>query len=77
MLTDMHAEHIVNAKQIKCRVQVLVDAKNTEFFLVVCNGTNIYVNHFWVDIWNFLEMKKIRMNIFHFPMWQACNQSEN
>ena len=62
--SDIHAKHIV-------------DSKHTEYCLVVCNGTKKYVNHSWANVLNFLEMKKIRLNIFHFPMWQACNQLEN
>ena len=77
MPTDMHVEHTVDAEKIKCQVPVLVDAKHTEYCLVVCNGTNNYVNHFWDDIWNILEMKNIRMNIFQFSMRLACNQLEN
>ena len=68
MPSDMHAEHIVDAEKIKCRVPVLVDVEHTEYCLVFCNGTNNYVNHFWADIWNFLESKKIRTNTFQFPM---------
>ena len=45
--------------------------------LVVCNGTNNYVNHFWANIWKFLENEEIRMNAFQFPMWLACSQLEN
>ena len=46
------------------------------YWLVVCNGTNTYVNLFWADIWKFLEIEEIRMNVFQFPMWLACNQSK-
>ena len=46
------------------------------YCLVVCNGTNNYVNHFWADIWKVLEIEKIRVNEFQFPMWPACNQSK-
>ena len=77
MSSDTHVEHTVDAKQIKCQVIVLVDAEHTVYCLVVCNGTNNYVNHFWADIWKVLEMEGIRMNIFQFPMWPACNQLEN
>ena len=45
------------------------------YYLVVCNGTNNYVNHFWANIWKFLENVEIRMNSFQFPMCQhATNQ---
>ena len=60
MPSDMHAEHTVDAEQIKSQVPVLVDTEHTKYCLVVCNGTNNYVNHFWADIWNILETKKIR-----------------
>ena len=75
MPSDIHVEHIVDVKQTKCQVTVLVDVKHTVYCLVVCNGTNNYVNYFWVDIWKFLEIEEIRMNLFQFPMWPACNQS--
>ena len=77
MLSDTHVKRTVDAKEIKCRVIVLVDAEHTVYYLVVCNGTNNYVNHFWADIWNILEIEKIRMNVFEFLMWKACNQSKN
>ena len=76
MSSDIHAKHIVDAKQTKCRVIVLVDVEHNVYCLVVCNGTNNYVNHFWADIWKLLEDEEIRMNVFQFPMWLACNQSE-
>ena len=76
MLSDMHVKHIVDAKQTKCRVPVLVDVKHIEFFQVVCNGTNNYVNHFWAEIWKDLEKGEIKMNAFQFPIWLACKQSK-
>ncbi len=77
MPSDTHGEHTVDVEKIKYRVPVLVDVEHTEYFLVVCNGTNNYVNHFWANIWNILEIEKIRKNIFQFPMRPTCNQSEN
>ena len=44
--------------------------------LVVCNGTNNYVNHFWANIWIILEDVKIKTNLFQIPMWSTCNQLE-
>ena len=76
MPSDTHAKHTVDAEKIKCQVLVLVDARRTEYCLVVSNGTKNYLNHFWANIWNILEMEKIRMNVFQFPMWPTCNQSE-
>ena len=76
MLSDTHAEHIVDAKQIKCSVPILVDVEHIEYCLVVCNGTNNYINHFSAGIWKFLENEGIRMNAFQFSMWLACNQLE-
>ena len=76
MSSDIYAEHIVDAEQIKCRVIVRVNAEHTMYYLVVCNGTNNYVNHFLDDIWKVLEKEEIRMNAFQFPMWSACSQLE-
>ena len=76
MPSDIHVEHTVDAEQTKCRVIVIVDAKHTVYYLVVCNDTNNYVNHFWADIWKVLEKEELRLNVFQFPMWPACNQSE-
>ena len=76
MPSDIHVKHIVDVEQIKCRITVTIDAEHTMYCLVVCNGTNNYVNHFWADIWKFLEKEEIRMNTFQFPMWSACNQSK-
>ena len=76
MLSDTHAKHTVDADQTKCQVPVLVHAKHTVYCLVFCNGTRNYVNHFWADTWNALEIEKIRTNIFQFPMWLTCNQSK-
>ena len=36
--------------------------------LVVCDVTKNYVNHFYADLWIDLEAKKIRSNLFGFPM---------
>ena len=76
MPSDIHAKHTVNAEQTKCRVTILVDAEHTEYCLVVCNGTNNYVNLFCVNIWKLLEDEEIRMNVFQIPVWLACNQSK-
>ena len=57
MPSETDAEYIVDAKQIKCRVPVLVDAELTKYCLVVSNGINNYVNYFWADIWNILEIE--------------------
>ena len=76
MLSDSYAKHTVDVEQIKYRVIVIVDVEHTVYCLVVCNGTNNYVNHFWAVIWKVLEKEEIRMNAFQFPMWSACNQSE-
>ena len=46
MTNHSYVEHTVDAKQIKCRVIVIVDAEHTVYYLVVCNGTNNYVNPF-------------------------------
>ena len=76
MPSDIYAKHIVDAEQTKCRVTIIVDAEHTMYFLVVCNGTNNYVNHFWADVWKVLEKEEIRMNAFQFPLWSTCNQSK-
>ena len=46
MPSDIYVEHIVDAEQIECRVTIIVDVEHTVYCLVVCNGTNNYVNHF-------------------------------
>ena len=76
MPSDKYAKHTVDAKQIKCQVPVIVNDEHTMYCLVVCNGTNNYVNYFWADIWKVLEIEEIRINIFQFPMWLACTQSK-
>ena len=76
MPSDTYAEHTIDAKQIKCQVIAIVNAEHTVYCLVVCNGTNNYVNHFWADIWKVLEKEEIMMNTFQFPMWSACSQLE-
>ena len=68
MPSDIHVKHIVDAEQTKCQVIVLVDEEHTVYCLVICNGIKNYVNHFWANIWKFLEIEKIRMNLFQFPM---------
>ena len=55
---------------------MLVKAEHNVYFLVVSNGTNNYVNHFCADIWKVVAIEEIRMNVFQFPMWLACNQSK-
>ena len=77
MSSDIHAEHTVDAEQTKCWVIVSINAKHTMYCLVVCNGTNNYVNHFWANIWKVQENVEIRMNTFQFPMCLGCSQSKN
>ena len=44
--------------------------------LVVCDGTNKSVNHFYVNLWIDLKDKKIRSNLFGLSMYPTCNQSK-
>ena len=67
----------------RCRADQVPSTSNNQvlsiqcIFLVVCDGTNNYVNHFWADIRELLENEEIRMNLFQISMWPACSQFGN
>ena len=58
-----------------CRGSVTSSSEYHRLDIVFCNGTNNYVNHFYVDLWVDLDLLEIRMNLFVFPMQlHATNQ---
>ena len=56
---------------------VLVNTEHIVYCLVVCNGTNNYVNYFWADIWKVLEKEEIRMNTFQSLCGQHATNQKN
>ena len=60
-----------------CQASVTSSVELLRLDIVVCNGTNNYVNYFYTDLKIDFDLSEIRMNLFVFPMQlHATNQKK-